>query len=191
MKQVLALLTAMLLLAGVALAGEIDGDMAEGFDSGAEAGDFAFSFDDEGYDGTWVQIPALGMELCLPEGWTQEERPDALYFARKDDGAADMMICLGAGDVADPEAWAEAKRGGESPCALTQVGFYPGAVREDAEGRLFVYVLTDGGREVVFRFTRTDEEALTQEFALTIAGTLYEDLFPEDFSTDDAADDAA
>ena len=188
MKKMFALLLALLLTFGAALA-ETEKEVMEGFESDADAYAFVYSFDDDGYDGEWVEIPTLNMQFCLPEGWTEQPvAEDVVYAADRDDGSAHLLVYLEAEDVQDIEAWAMERFGEGADYAVEPAGQYTAVVREEPQtGSLFIDIRTDGDKVVLFSFSRTGEDALTREFALNIAGTLYEDVFAgQDFLPDEA-----
>ena len=71
--------------------------------------DYAFEAFDDGYDGAWVQVSALDIEFCLPEGWQEMAAPDgAAYAAANDRGSATLAIRLAARNVDDLAAWGAA-----------------------------------------------------------------------------------
>lgn len=179
MKKTIALLLALMLALGAALA-ETGADFLEGIDSDAEVDEFVYTFDDaDSYEGEWAQIPAINGQLCLPDGWTEQTvAEDVLFAADKDDGTAHLLVYLEAEEVQDIEAWAAERFGEGQDYAIEPAGQYSAVVREEAQtGSLFIDVLTDGGKVVLLSFSRASEDALTRSFALSIAGTLYEDIF--------------
>lgn len=165
-KRIVALLMAALLACGIAL---------------GEEADFGFDFSDEGYTGEWMPIEALGLEFCLPDGWTPVTPGEgAAFAAASDDGAAALTVRLEAEDVTDVLAWAESRLDGYR---VDDSGFNPVLVSENADGVTLRFVCDDD-RLIAFDFTRRGEAALTTEFALEIAGSTYESWIDEGFPMD-------
>ena len=176
MRKLLCCLLALALLTGAALAEFDFSEFEDAFGDGYED----FSFDDEGYDGAWVTIDALAMELCLPEDWTEQTASDgAVFAASKDDGTARLTLRLEAENVESILDWVQKNMTDADDYALEDAGLYASVVRE-SDGEVLVDVLTDGGSVVLFSFERASREALSRELALEIAGSLYEDAFAGD-----------
>lgn len=136
----------------------------------AEEG-FAFDFDDEGYTGDWLNVPALGIELCLPDGWTQAEAAEGLAFAAtKDDGTAAMAISVTDTGVADLIEWADANLGDYS---VDTTGFFDTVLTEQDDA-VAIYRLDDGGQVLAFSFDRADADAVSAAFALEIVDSVNE-----------------
>lgn len=157
-RMMAAFLAAMLLLFPFALA------IAE---------DDGFSFDafDDGYDGEWVSIGPLGIELCLPEGWSSaDDQGGATYAASKDDGSASLSIRSEAEGVTDLKSWAEANL---KDYSMEEASFYDALLVEDAQS-LTVRITLSDERLVAFEFARRDAEALPTTFALQIVGSTCE-----------------
>ena len=171
MKKLLIWLLAAALLASVALAAEV-APVEAPTEEPEETLEPVFddSFDGEGFDGAWVTIDDLGVEFCLPEGWTEAEPAEgAAYRAVSPDGAATLDVSLfgvecGAEGMTQ---WAEEHL--DLPFEVVMANGQEVAVVRDGTGlTVLVPVAGDVAR---VDFTRTDEEALTDAFALAIAGT--------------------
>lgn len=138
--------------------------------------DFGFDFDDEGYTGEWLEVPELGIEFCLPDGWTPlEAGEDVLFAAAKDDGAATLMIGVVEEDVSDLIQWADANLAGYR---VDTAGFYDTLLTE-ADNEVAVYRLDDDDRVVAFLFTRDSADALSADFALEIVDSVNESWIEE------------
>lgn len=160
MKKLAILLLVALLASGCVQALAEDG---EGFD---------FSFDEEGYTGAWITVESLGLEFCLPDGWTPGEAgEDTAYVAAREDGQAALTIRVEEEGVADLAAWA-----GENlqDWELAEDDFLD-ILFTQSEGELCARVLLNDGRLTAFEFTRAGEDALPTSFALQIMGTVYEE----------------
>ena len=116
-------------------------------------------FDADGYDGAWATVAALDVEIFLPEGWTGEDisEDDACYRAAAADGSASLTILY---PVDDPATGEVASANGKN--ARLQRG---------DDGSLTVTLALSGDRVAAFRFERTSEDALSEEMALSIAGS--------------------
>ncbi len=131
---------------------------------------FGFDFDDDGYDGAWLTIEALGLEFCLPDGWTQIEAGEGVACAAaKEDGAARLEIRLEAEDVASLPGWAKAHL---ETWELVEDDYFDVLLTAD-DAALTARLLLNGGRLVAFAFTRELEEALPWQRALQIVDTAY------------------
>lgn len=161
MKRILAALLAAVLLCCAAA-------FAESETSPAEDADFDFNFADDGYDGDWVEVPALAIEFCLPDGWSATEPGEgAVYAAASADNAASLSIRLAAEGVDDIVAWGDANLDGYE---MDEANFYDVLVQEDATSVTIYADVSESGL-VAFDFTRTDAEALPRAFALQIVGS--------------------
>ena len=104
MKRILAAVMAVLVLCcpmAYAWEGPFDGVD----EIPAEDAELKFDFEDDGYDGEWVQIDALNIEFCLPQGWS-EAQPSAgdVYAAASPDGRAALAIRMEGEHVSDLQA---------------------------------------------------------------------------------------
>ena len=132
------------------------------------ADDYAFEAFDDGYDGAWVQVSALDIEFCLPEGWQEMAAPDgAAYAAANDRSSATLAIRLAARNVDDLAAWGAANLTSTQPGTA---GFYDVLLSGGGNG-LSVYLIVTEDDVLAFDFTRTDEAALSPDFALQIVGS--------------------
>lgn len=138
--------------------------------------DFGFDFDDGGYTGEWLDVPALNIELCLPDGWTQVEAGEDLAFAAvKDDGAATLAIRVEARDIADIIAWADEHL---EVYRVDVAGFYDTVLTEAADA-VTIYRLNEDDRLMAFDFARSSVEAITAAFALEIVDSVNESWIEE------------
>lgn len=160
-KKILAALLAALMLFCTAACAETE-------DAFAEGGDFNYDFADDGYDGEWVEVSALSMEFCQPDGWTAvEPGKGASYAAASADGMASLSIRLAAEGVEDVTAWGEANLDGYE---MDEANFYDVLVVE-TDGAISIYADVSEGGLIAFDFTRADAEALSRTFALQIVGS--------------------
>ena len=176
MKKILAFMLAILMLLCTMAFAE-DAQPAEAVDDA----DFDFDFADDGYDGEWIELTDLGIEFCLPDGWTENDPGDAVYCAaEKLDGSASLVIRLEADDVTDIIAWGETNL---DSYEVEEANFYDTLVVEEP-GAITVRFLTDGGKLIAFDFTRKDADALTRDWAIRIVSSACElwddDVFIED-----------
>ena len=135
--------------------------------------DFGFDFDEGGYTGEWLEIPALGLELCLPDGWSETEAAEGDAFAAvKDDGTASLAIRALADQVEDIVDWGDANlpKGGY---AIDTTGFYDTLVAE-ADDRVTIYRLNDSNQLLAYDFSRSGVDALSRDFALEIVDSVSE-----------------
>lgn len=147
----------------------------------AEDAEFGFDFSDEGYMGEWTPIEELGMEFCLPDGWTPLMPAEGVAFAASsENGDATLSVRLEAEAVEDVIAWAEQHL---DNYRVDDAGFYEILVAEDPQA-LTLRFICDGDRLVAFDFTRTSADALSTDFALEIAGSTYESWIDEGFPLD-------
>ncbi|MBR1822133.1 MAG: hypothetical protein IJ769_11015 [Clostridia bacterium] len=170
-RMLAALLIAALLLTAVALAED----------------EFGFDFDDEGYTGTWVDIPALGVEFCLPDGWTQTEAgEDAAFAAAKDDGGAALAVRVEAENVEDVLDWAEANL---SNYGIDTAGFFD-TLYVESDDAISIYRLNYEDQLMAFGFARESAAALSLEFALEIVESVSEGWYDdyELYGGEDGAD---
>ena len=160
-KRILAALLAAMLLCCAAAC-------AESEDPFANDDEFDFEFVDEGYEGDWIEIEELSIELCLPEGWTPiQAEAGAAYAAVSADGSAGLSIRVAARDVDDVAAWGKENL---EAFETDEANFYDVlVVEEQAAVTIYADVSEDG--LLAFDFTRADGEALSREFALQIVGT--------------------
>ena len=169
MKKLMIWLLAAALLASAALAAEVAPETVEETGEALEPV-FDDSFDGEGYDGAWVTIDDLGVEFCLPEGWTEAEPAEgAAYRAVSPDGEATLDVSLfGAECGAEGMTqWAEAHL--DQPFEVVMAnGQEVAVVREDTALTVLVPLAGDVAR---VDFTRSDEAALSDALALSIAGS--------------------
>lgn len=139
-------------------------------ETGASPADFSFDFDDEGYDGAWVSVEALGIEFCLPDGWTEVEAGEGVaYAAAREDGLARLEIRPEAEDVASPTAWAKDNL---EAWELVEDDYFDVLLTAD-DATLTARILLKGGKLVALAFTRETEEALPWQRALRIVDTVY------------------
>jgi len=166
-KRLLAALIATMLLCCSATCTMAEDTEDDGFFS--DYGDFGFGFDDDAYEGEWVEVQALMIEFCLPDGWTPGQAAQgAVYSAEKDDGSASLSIRLAAQDVDDLSAWGKANLKGYQ---MDEANFYDVLVVE-GENALSIYADVSEEGLLAFDFTRTGADALTREFALQIVGSV-------------------
>ena len=133
--------------------------------------DVGFGEFDDGYDGNWVQVSALGFEFCLPEGWSETAAPEgAVYAAAKSTGDATLAIRLAAENVDDLPAWGSANLKDSQPGTAN---FYD-VLLTGGKDALSVYLIISDNRVLAFDFTRAGEEALSLPFALQIVGSACE-----------------
>ena len=153
----------------------------------AEVGDeldFEFA-DDEGYTGDWLELDALGIELCLPDGWTIAEPGEGEAFAAaREDGAAAMAIRVEAEGVADIGDWAEANLAGYE---VDDEDIFDTIYAEQGDG-VTAYRLY-GDQLLAFDFIRDGEDSLPVDFALQIVGSANE-LWIDDFGFYEDGDEA-
>lgn len=146
-------------------------------EEGREDG-FGFEAFDDGYDGSWVQVSALGVEFCLPEGWQPTCAPDgAAYAAVNSRGDATLSIRPAADNVGDLAAWGAANL---KDSQLSKANFYDVLVTGDGNG-MSVYLIVTNDSVISYDFTRENETALSPEFALQIVGSvcaLWDDDVP-------------
>jgi hypothetical protein len=140
--------------------------------------DYAFEAFDDGYDGSWVQVDALGIEFCLPDGWHETASPEgAAYAAASDRGDATLAIRLIAESVDDLAAWGAANLKNSQPGTA---GFYDVLLNGDGNA-MSAYLIITEDNVLAFDFTRTSEDAFSAEFALQIVGSacaLWDDNVP-------------
>ena len=152
----------------------------------AELDDFGFDFDDEGYTGTWMTIPELDIEFCLPDGWTQVEAgEDAAFAAVKDGGGAALAVRLEAEAVEDVVSWADASLARGS-YEIDTTGFFDTLIVASADG-VTVYRLNDLDQLLAFEFARASEGELSRDFALEIVESVSE-AWTEDYEPYDEAE---
>ena len=154
------------------------------FDDEPEAGDDDFegySFADEGYTGTWVRIDALNMQLCLPDGWKAvKARGKAVFSARNGAKTASMNIYRKAKKQSSLNKWANQNLSPGTVEETVNTGFYDALVVSDHEKVMSVFIRTDVGTILQFKFKRTEPEAIDRELALEIVSSLYEDWFDDE-----------
>ena len=140
--------------------------------------DYAFEAFDDGYDGSWVQVDALGIEFCLPDGRHETASPKgAVYAAASDRGDATLAIRLVAESVDDLAAWGAANLQNSQPGTA---GFYDVLLNGDGNA-MSAYLIITEDNVLAFDFTRTSEDAFSAEFALQIVGSacaLWDDNVP-------------
>lgn len=119
----------------------------------------ADDFDADGYDGAWNTVSALEVEIFLPEGWTGEDVSEdgVCYRAMSADGSATLAILY---PVDDPATGEVASANGKSARLL-----------RGEDGSLTVTLALSGDRVAAFRFERTSEDALSEDLALSVAGS--------------------
>lgn len=148
--------------------------------------DVGFGEFDDGYDGKWVQVDALGIEFCLPDGWSEASAPEgAAFAAAKSTGDATLSLRLAAQNVDDLNAWGAQNLGKTQP---DTANFYSVLLTGD-KSTLNVYLIVSDGNVLAFDFTRGSEEALTRQFALQIVGSACELWRDEDVPLDAENDD--
>lgn len=139
-------------------------------ETGFDPGDFTFDFDDEGYDGAWVTVEALGLEFCLPDGWAQAEAGEGVAWAAVNgDGTARLEIRLEDEGVTTLTAWAKANL---DTWELVEDDYFDALLTAD-DATLTARILLNGGRLVALAFTRESEAALPWQMALQIVDTAY------------------
>lgn len=140
--------------------------------------DYTFEAFDDGYDGSWVQVDALGIEFCLPDSWHETASPEgAAYAAASEQGDATLAIRLAAGSVDDLAAWGAANVKNSQPGTA---GFYDVLLSGDGDA-MSAFLIITADNVLDFDFTRTSEDALSPEFALQIVGSacaLWDDDVP-------------
>ncbi len=147
--------------------------------------DFGFDFDDEGYTGEWMLIDALGLELCLPDGWSRTDpEAGADFAAAKDDGAARLEIRVADQSVEDMVAWGDAHL---ESYEIDDSGFFDTLVVEEAQA-VQIYRLDGDGQVLAYAFTRDSADALSADFALEIVDSVNEAWIDEGDSLEDEAD---
>ena len=133
---------------------------------------------DDGYDGSWVQVSALNIEFCLPEGWHETNPPEsAAYAAASDRDDATLAIRLAAENVDDLAAWGATNLKNSQPATA---GFYDVLLSGDGNA-MSAYLIVTEDSVLAFDFTRTGEDAFSAEFALQIVGSacaLWDDDVP-------------
>ena len=148
------------------------------------AEDVGFGEFDDGYDGSWIEVNALGFEFCLPEGWSETAAPDgAAFAATKATGDATLAVRLAAQGVDDLTAWGAENLKNSQPATAN---FYDVLLTGD-RNTMTVYAIISGGNVLAFDFTRSSEEALTRDFALQIVGSACE-LWDDDVPLTDDGD---
>jgi len=162
-----AILVLMLLCASASVSAEEDW-----------ADDYAFEAFDDGYDGAWVQVSALDIEFCLPEGWQETAATDGVaYAAANGQGSATLAIRLAAQNVDDLAAWGAANL---KDFQLGNAGFYD-VLLCGGGNEMSAYLIVAEDDVLAFDFTRTGEAALSPDFALQIVGSacaLWDDDVP-------------
>lgn len=148
--------------------------------------EFGFEFaDDEGYTGDWLELDALGIELCLPDGWAITEPGEGEAFAAaREDGAAAMAIRVEAEGVADIGSWAEENLAGYE---MDDEDIFDTIYAEQGDG-ITAYRLY-GDQLLAFDFIRDGEDGLSLDFALQIVGSANE-LWTDDFGFYEEGDEA-
>lgn len=160
-RRIFAALLALLMLMGAAALAEED---------------FGFDFGDEGYTGQWLDIPALSVEICLPDGWSPiESEEEGAFEAVKDDGSATLFAYAVADEVQDIVAWADENLDGYQ---LDNAGFFETLLQEE-EDAVTVYRLNGEDEVLAFAFTRASAEALSTAFALEIVDSVNESWVDE------------
>lgn len=155
-KQLSAILAALLLICAFASA-ETGWEDAFGLDQ----------FDD-GYDGSWIQVDGLGMEFCLPDGWSESSASsDAAFTATNAAGDAALRIRAVAEDVGDLAKWGADNL---KDSQKDEANFYDVLVTEQ-EDAMSVYLIIQDGGVLAFDFKRKDQSALPRQFALQIVGS--------------------
>jgi len=148
--------------------------------------EYEFDFlEEEGYTGEWLELEALGIDFCLPEGWTQTEPQEgAAFAAAAGDGSASVSIRVAAEEVDDIEEWADQN--------MDSYEAVPGDYVDT------IYVETDevvtawriyGNKLLCFEFHRAGREALPLNFVLQVVSSANE-IWTDDFGVYERADDA-
>lgn len=138
--------------------------------SAETAWDDAFGLDqfDDGYDGNWIQIDALSMEFCLPDGWGESSpSSDAAFTAVNAAGDAALRIRSVAENVSDLAKWGAANL---KSSQKDEANFYDVLVTE-GEDALSVYLIIQDEDVIAFDFKRKSPSALPRQFALQIVGS--------------------
>ena len=170
------LLAAMLMISAAALAEE-DGE--EGFG-------FIFGDEDDGYTGEWITLNELGMEFCLPEGWTAVDAGlGAAFRAVNADKTVGLTISEESAFVNDIVGWAEANL---TAFETDEANFYDVIIEADGEA-LVVRYLDEENRLIAFRFDRASEDALSRDFALQIVGSVQEGWYDDVYAFGDEFED--
>ena len=160
-RRLICALLAMLLMAMPA--------MSEGDD------DLDFGFDDGGYTGEWLELGALGIDLCLPEGWNMVEPGEGEGFAAMNaEGTASMAIRVEAEGVEDFDDWAEANLTNFKAASDD----YDDILYVESGDAVTVYRIYEE-RLLAFSFNRANEEALPVSFALDIVYSAEETWLDE------------
>ena len=150
--------------------------------------DFGEMFGADGYDGEWVTLPALDIEFCLPEGWhgaAFDELDEVRAFTGSNaDETVKLNITLwDASDDGDytgqtGEAFLKylAESLWEDKTRLTKAnGMEVALYRGEEEDRTDVLVLVPQPERVIcFGFQCETPDAIEDDFALAIAGTMTE-----------------
>ena len=150
-----------------------DGLTDEQLQQALEAGTFSVTFDDGGYTGEWTSVEDLNIEFFLPDGWVQgDPAEDEYFFAENADGTAQMGIGLleARYDGTDLAGWAQDNVSGDFSIGLANHQEVVLSIDNEI-GRVLVLVPVADGRVIGFNFFRTSVEALSESFALEIAGT--------------------
>ena len=158
-KKIVAIIAALALLLGCATA------------ETAWEGEFNSGQFDDGYDGSWIQVDALGIEFCLPEGWSETGAPsDAAFAAKRDAGGASVCIRPVAQNVDSLSTWGKDNLKDAQP---DEANFYDVLVSE-RETAVSVYLNLSNGGVLSFDFSRDGHSDLPRSFALQIVGSVCE-----------------
>ena len=147
--------------------------------------DFGFDFDDEGYTGEWMLIDALGLELCLPDGWTPVEAGEGVAFAAaREDGTAQFSIRVADQAAEDIVAWGDEHLDGYD---IDDSGFFDTLVVEGEPG-VSIYRLDADRNVLAYEFTRENEDAISRSFALEIVDSVNEAWAEDELCEEDNSD---
>ena len=147
--------------------------------------DFDFDFDDEGYTGEWMEIAGLGIELCLPDGWTPVDADEgAAFAAATEDGAAHFAIRVTDDSVQDIVTWGDEHLDGYD---IDDSGFFDTLVVEEAQ-LVSIYRLDDNGNVLAYEFSRRDADSISRAFALEIVDSVSEAWTEDELSEEDNSD---
>ena len=180
MKKLMVLLLAVFVLAL--------GAMAETAETPAPSPtpepDFGEKFGSDGYDGEWVTLPALDIEFCLPEGWhgvAFDELDEVRAFTGSNaDNTVTLFITLWDGDYTGQTGEAFLKYLAESlwedktrlaNANGMEVALYRGECGDHTD---VLVLVPQPERVICFGFHCDSPDAIEDDFALAIAGTMTE-----------------
>ena len=136
--------------------------------AGALADDFGSEFLGDGYEGEWTSVEALGIEFCLPAGWSEvQAQGDAVFAAQDETGNAFLSLRSVAGEVGDLAAWGSANLPDAQP---EEANFFKVLV-DEADGVLSIYLVVADEELIAFDFLRKSEADMPRQFAVQIVST--------------------